>query len=378
MFSAAYKFIRFEKAKSLGILLAIIISIYLIGLELGIFFYLSSLIAGIVNNANPTYAQVFVVNKRTNNANQLAPFDSRWVNQIRSVPGVDESHGIVIAAVNVRFPSGENTSAFILGSDYPEMAAGPSETLLNSGSMQNLLEPGTVSADFYDNRAFHYDVKKGTVFEINGKRAVVAVTTKNAKGFSNPLLYTTTSKARFFSGSSENLVNGVIVTVHDPMKIGRVVEGINSIAPDLKAWRAEDLSKATIINVMTANNMGMSFGTLVIFAIISGFFIIGLTMYSATYDRIKDYGTLKAIGATNSYISRLVITQSFLYSVVGFTVSLILLIGTKYGMAKAGLIIKLTPLFLLFLFMVTLLIAVGSSFFSTGKLKKVEPSSVFR
>jgi putative ABC transport system permease protein len=378
MFSAAYKFIRFEKAKSLGILLAIIISIYLIGLELGIFFYLSSLIGGIVNNSNPRYAQIFVVNKRTNNANQLAPFDSRWVNQIRSVPGVDESHGIVIAAVNVRFPNGENTSAFILGSDYPEMAAGPSAELLNSGSMQNLLEPGTVSADFYDNRAFHYDVKKGTVFEINGKRAVVGLTTKNAKGFSNPLLYTTTSKARFFSGASENLVNGVIVTVNDPMKIDQVIKGINSIASDLKAWRAEDLSKATVINVMTANNMGMSFGTLVIFAIISGFFIIGLTMYSATYDRIKDYGTLKAIGATSSYISRLVITQSFLYSVVGFTVSLILLIGTKYGMAKAGLIIKLTPLFLIFLFMVTLVIAVGSSFFSTGKLKKVEPSSVFR
>jgi putative ABC transport system permease protein len=116
----------------------------------------------------------------------------------------------------------------------------------------------------------------------------------------------------------------------------------------------------------------------VIFAIISGFFIIGLTMYSATYDRLKDYGTLKAIGATNSYITRLVLAQSFLYSVVGFVISWIMLIGTKYGMAKAGLIIRLTPLFLLFLFTVTLLIAVGSSFFSTSKLKKVEPSSVFR
>lgn len=378
MFATALKFIRFERVKSLGILLAIIISIYLIGLELGIFFYLSSLISGIVVNSNPEYAQVFVVNKRTLNANQLAPFDSRWVNQLRSVPGVDGTHGIVITGVNVTFPDGNTSGAMIIGSDYPEMAAGPSASLLNSGSMQNLLDPGTVSADFYDNRAFHYDIRKGTTFEINGKAAVVGVTTKNAKGFSNPLLYTTSSKARFFSGFSENLVNGVIVTVHDPLKIDGVVESINSIAPDLKAWRTEDLDKATVINVMTANNMGMSFGTLVIFAIVSGFFIIGLTMYSATYDRIKDYGTLKAIGATSSYITRLVMAQSFLYSVAGYVISLVMLIGTKYGMAKAGLIIRLTPLFLLFLFSVTLVIAVGSSFFSTGKLKKVEPSSVFR
>ncbi|HNW56277.1 MAG TPA: ABC transporter permease [Bacteroidales bacterium] len=378
MFSTAYKFIRFEKAKSLGILLAIIISIYLIGLELGIFFYLSSLIGGIVNNANPEYAQVFVVNKRTNNANQLAPFDIRWVNQLRSVPDVDGAYGIIMTNVSVKFPNGYNSPAMVIGSDYPEMAAGPSAKLLNSGSMQDLVDPYTVSADFYDNRAFHYDVKKGTTFEINGKRATVGVTTKNAKGFSAPLLYTTASKARFFSGFSESLVNGVIITVHDPLKIDRVVERINSIAPDLQAWRTEDLGRATVINVMTANNMGMSFGTLVIFAIISGFFIIGLTMYSATYDRIKDYGTLKAIGATRTYITRLVITQSFLYSIVGFTISLIMLTGTKYGMAKAGLIIRLTPFFLLFLFLVTLFIAVGSSFFSTSKLKNVEPSSVFR
>ena len=108
------------------------------------------------------------------------------------------------------------------------------------------------------------------------------------------------------------------------------------MAPDLKAWRADKLGVTSIVNVMTANNMGMSFATLIIFGIISGFFIIGLTMYSATYDRLKDYGTLKAMGATGRYITRLVITQSFIYATIGFFVSLLMLIVTKLGMAKAG------------------------------------------
>ena len=90
------------------------------------------------------------------------------------------------------------------------------------------------------------------------------------------MLYTTTSKALYFSNKSEYAVNAVIVTVKNPEKIDAVISGINSIAPDLKAWRAKDLKKSTIINVMTANNMGMSFGTLVVFAIISslGFFVV--------------------------------------------------------------------------------------------------------
>jgi len=378
MLKTAYKFIRFEKSKSLGILSAIVISIYLIGLELGIFFYLSGLIGGIVNNANPSYSQVFVVEKQTNNANQLSPFDVRWTNQLRSIDGVTNTHGIVVANVSVKFPNGDNSPAIIIGSDYPQLAAGPSASLIKTGMINDLILPGTVSADFYDNKTFGYELEPGMRFEINGKTAQVGVTTKNAKGFSSPLLYTTTSKARYFSGMSDFLINAIIVTVKDPEKIADVVTQINRLAPDLKAWRSEDLSKATVVNVMTANNMGMSFGTLVIFAIISGFFIIGLTMYSATYDRIKDYGTLKAIGASGRYIVLLVVAQSFLYAVTGFVISWILLFGTKLGMEKAGLIISLSPAFLLFLFSVTLLIAVGSSFFSISKLKKVEPSSVFR
>lgn len=378
MFSTAYKFIRFEKSKSMGILTAIVISIYLIGVELGMFFYLAGLIEGIVTNSNPAYAQVFVVKKQTENINQLSPFDVRWVNQLRSVEGVDNTHGFVLANVSVKFPNGDDAPAIVIGSDYPNLVAGPSAQLLHTGTTQDLALPGTVSADFYDNKTFGYDVKQGTRFEINGKSATVGATTKNAKGFNSPILYTTTSKAKYYSGLSDYMVNGVIVTVSNPENIDAVVSRINRLAPNLKAWRAEKLGRNTVVNVMTANNMGMSFGTLIIFGIISGFFIIGLTMYSATYDRIKDYGTLKAIGASGKYVTRLVLTQSLIYGVVGFLISLIMLFFTKMGMAKAGLIIRLTPLFLLFLLVVTLLIAVGSSYFSVKKLRKVEPSSVFR
>ncbi len=378
MLSTAFKFVRFEKSKSMGILAAIVISIYLIGIELGMFFYLANIIGGIVGNANPQYAQVFVVKKQTENVNQLSPLDVRWVNQLRSIDGVTGTHGFVITNVSARFPNGKDAPAMIIGSDYPAMAAGPYADLVYSGSISSLAEPEIVSTDFYDNKTLRYEVVPGTRFEINGKSATVGVMTKDAKGFTSPLVYTTTDKARYYTGMSPTQVSGVIVTVPDASMIESVVSRINQIAPDLKAWPAEKIRTATIVNVMTANNMGMSFATLVLFGIISGFFIIGLTMYSVTYDRIKDYGTLKAIGASGKYITRLVVAQSVIYALIGFLVSLILLIISKIGMAKGGLIISLTPALLGFLFLTTLIISVGSSYFSIRKLKKVEPSSVFR
>ncbi|MCE5205606.1 MAG: ABC transporter permease [Porphyromonadaceae bacterium] len=378
MLSTAFKFVSFEKSKSMGILTAIIISIYLIGIELGMFFYLANIIGGIVGNANPQYAQVFVVKKQTENINQLSPLDVRWVNQLRSIDGVTGTHGFVITNVSARFPNGKDAPAMIIGSDYPAMAAGPYADLVYSGSINSLAAPEIVSTDFYDNKTLRYEVEPGTRFEINGKSATVGVMTKDAKGFTSPLIYTTTDKARYYTGMSPTQVSGVIVTVPDVTRIESVVFEINQIAPDLKAWSAEKIRVATIVNVMTANNMGMSFATLVLFGIISGFFIIGLTMYSVTYDRIKDYGTLKAIGASGKYITRLVVAQSVIYALIGYLVSLILLVISKIGMAKGGLIISLTPALLGFLFLTTLIISVGSSYFSIRKLKKVEPSSVFR
>ena len=102
MLSTAFKFVKYEKSKSMGILTAIIISIYLIGIELGMFFYLANIIGGIVGNTNPQYSQVFVVKKQTENINQLSPFDKRWVNQLRSFDGVTDTHGFVITNVSVK------------------------------------------------------------------------------------------------------------------------------------------------------------------------------------------------------------------------------------------------------------------------------------
>lgn len=124
--------------------------------------------------------------------------------------------------------------------------------------------------------------------------------------------------------------------------------------------------------------MGITFGTLVIFAVITGFFIIGLTMYSSVLDRINDYGTLKAIGARNKYVRKLILTQAVIFALTGFLLAMMLLMGMKQGMANAGLILDFNPPLLGILLFITLLISVGGSLFAIGKINKLEPASVFR
>lgn len=50
--------------------------------------------------------------------------------------------------------------------------------------------------------------------------------------------------------------------------------------------------------------------------------VVGLTIYTMTIERRREYGVLKAIGADRGALIRLVLTQSFLLSVAGFAVGL--------------------------------------------------------
>ena len=56
--------------------------------------------------------------------------------------------------------------------------------------------------------------------------------------------------------------------------------------------KTKDLSRATVTFILGSSGIAISTGTLIVFAIISGLVIIGLTLYSATIDRIRDFETV--------------------------------------------------------------------------------------
>jgi putative ABC transport system permease protein len=139
-----------------------------------------------------------------------------------------------------------------------------------------------------------------------------------------------------------------------------------------------ELQKATVITVLKSSGIAISFGTLIVFALIVGFVIIGLTLYSATIDRIRDYGTLKAIGATDRQVRRLVLTQSLIISAIGFVLAMVFIEGFRNGIAKAGTLFDY-PLWLRSGFLlVTIVLALAGSLFALRRITKLEPAQVFR
>jgi putative ABC transport system permease protein len=379
MIATAYKFMKYDKVKSIGVIIGIVISIFLIGNQTGILGFLTGLMGGLVGNARQEIGQIWVIDNITRNANELSKLDESLVREIRSTEGVRNTYPIVVSNASIKFPNGKISPIVMIGSEAPWFVAGPQPERIKEGELMSLSEDLAVSAEFFDQAQFDFPVKKGMRVEINGKSAIIKVQTKNARGFAGSFVYSTIEKVRYYTSFPVSKVSAIAVQVEPGYDAANVVSEINKTFYGIRAWKAEELKQSTINYITFTSNIGTSIGSLVVFAIISGFFIIGLTLYSSAVDRIRDYGTLKAIGASNRYITKLILMQSFLFALTGFLAAVILLEGFRTGVKNAGLIINYSAMEYLVLFLITVFISVGSAlFFSVRTIKNVEPASVFR
>lgn len=375
MLKIAWKFIRFDKAKSIGVIVGILISTFLIGQQLGVFFFLSGLMGALATDVK---ADIWVVDSKTDDVNQLGRLDIRNLRSVQGIDGVKEAFPLIITGASCIFKNGTSGAITLLGVDENHLNALLSADKILAGNLSDLQLDGAVSAEFFEKKNLGGNIDLRTNLEINGKRAFFVLQTKGFRGFGSSFCVTPIERARFFSNQSATAISAVLVNVENPKEIDAVVARINQNIFGLRAWPSQELASSSVKKILASSGIALSTGTLIIFALIAGFFIIGLTMYSSALDRLKDYGTLKAIGAGNKYISKLILTQAMLFTIVGFAVGLALLEGFKIGVAKSGLIFSFSPLVLIGMFSTIGLISLSGASFALSRIRSVEPAAVFR
>lgn len=377
MIKTALKFMRYDKPKSIGVIVGIIISVFLIGQQLSTLFFLTNLMGGIEIHSNSNEDDIWIVDELSKNINALNPIDERLVQEVKSIEGVLEASPVIIASAPATFKDGKTATVLLIGSQGPSFVAGPKSDVVFEGNRDELNSTGNISIEYFNERSWKTELSINETIEINKKAATVKVKTKYAQGYGGNYVYTNIDNARFYSNYPPFQINLVIVRPAKGVDIQQVIDTINGTFMGLSAWRSKDIRDITINEILVRTNTGVSFGSLVVFAIISGFFIIGLTLYSSALDRLQDYGTLKAIGATNSYVSRLILMQAVLFACIGFAIAYALLILFQKGLENVGMTLDFNGPFSLGLFIITLFMSVGGSLFAVFKIRKVEPASVF-
>jgi putative ABC transport system permease protein len=372
MLRFALRFAAYDRTKSLGVILGIMVSTFLVGQQLGIFLFLTGAMSSLVDN---TEADIWVVDDRTNDVNALGLIDARIGPQVESLPGVLKAYPLVLAGASARFREGKSAPILLVGSQPPEFRGGPWG--VEEGAVGDLVEDRVVSVDYFDRENLN-GARVGSIFEVGGKQVRVGVMTRGVRSFGGLYVFTTDETARALGGSPPNKVSAYLVDVEPGSDAAEVRDRINGTMFGVRAWTREDLSRSTVSTILAQSGIGYSIGTLIVFATIAGMVIIGLTMYSAAVDRLRDYGTLKAIGADNAYIRNLILVQAVLFALVGYGLGVALIEGFRIGIANTGVLFDYAPRVKIGFFALTVAIALGGAVFAMRRLARVEPASVFR
>lgn len=371
MLKEAFKFMWFDKAKMFGIFFGMILSVFLVGQQVMICL---ALLGSTVSLATFNQNYIWVVSNKSKQVIDLPLIDMRVGRSLVSVKGVKSVHPLIFSGGSLKQPNGSKVAITMIGTQAPVFAGGPWR--VKEGNPLALLSDNAI---FLDSRNAEIGslLKVGDKFEYNGKQVKLVGLTAKTEGLGVSYGFTTIERARWLCNVPSTRANAFLVKWEDGTNPQDVVSAIRKEIPDIKAvtgaeFRAESLR-------YFAGNSGIvaSFGLLVVFAVITGFAIVGLTMYSAVSDRIKDYGTLKAIGGTNGTIRKLILSQAAIYSIISFVIAFGLLNGF-INVTKGSLDLQLLPELVWSLVGVTALIAIMGSLFGMRKITKLEPAAVFR
>jgi putative ABC transport system permease protein len=106
--------------------------------------------------------------------------------------------------------------------------------------------------------------------------------------------------------------------------------------------------------------------------------IVAQTIYATTVDHIREYGTLKAMGATNRYLYTIIIQQAVISAVIGYVLGMIVSAVVVNGSSRGGANILLPGWMVATMLGITLAMCISAAVVSVRKVTRLDPAIVFK
>ncbi len=235
----------------------------------------------------------------------------------------------------------------------------------------------------------HRFVAAAPEIEMNDHRAIIVGVCEATRTFqSNPVVYTLYSRAKQFIPMERKMLSFILAKTGDDAS-GRkippevVAERIQR-QTGLGARTSEKFMYKTIKYYLIYTGIPINFGITVFLGFLVGTAVAGQTFYNFTIENIKQFGALKAMGASNWRIVTMILLQAAVAGVLGYGigVGLSTLFGWKAATGWQGQPTELaffTPWQLLPTAAVAIIfICVLASLLSVQRVIRLEPAIVFR
>jgi putative ABC transport system permease protein len=219
----------------------------------------------------------------------------------------------------------------------------------------------------------------GEVFEIGGHRARVVGFTRGIRSFTtSPYVFTSFKNAQNYTNLREDQTFFILVRVAKSANVDQVRKAILAHVTDVQVLTSAEFSHMTTFYWMFTTGAGVAVLIAAVLGLVVGFVVVAQTIYATTVDHIREYGTLKAMGAPNSYVYKVIMKQAAISAVIGYVLGMIVSIFVVQGSQKGGAAILMPPSMAVGMFFLTLVMCVGAALVSINKVTRIDPAMVFK
>jgi len=385
LYSIALKMLIGDRGKYLGIIMGLTFASLLITQQSSIFTGLMTRTYGAITDLSQP--EIWVMDPKVQFIDDIKPLQDTELFRIRSVPGVEWAVPLYKGLLKARLEDGNYQICNVFGLDDATLIGGP--PVMIEGSLSDLRRQDAVIVNDVGARTRlakppkvrggkPEPLKIGDTLEINDRRAVVVGICRVSRTFqSQPVVFTTYSRATTFAPRERKLLSFVLVKAKEGVNPKELSTHIRE-RTELAAYTAQEFKDLTYNFFMKNTGIPINFGIAVGLGFFIGTAIAGQTFYNFTLENIRYFGTLKAMGATNGILLRMILLQALLVGSLGYGLGVGGASLFGYLLGGTELAFRLTKDLLIFSGAAICLIIVISALISIRKVMKLEPAIVFK
>jgi putative ABC transport system permease protein len=373
MVSIARKNLFHDKTRFVVALAGISFAVVLITVQLGVYLAFRSNVSVLIDH---TEADIWITAHGLENFDFGRPFSEKKVYEVEEVPGVAWADKYMLSFGYWKTPTGSQETVQMVGFDPETMVGAPWDIV--KGNPQDVKYFNSV---FYDeaetNRLGNLPI--GGETEINNHRVRVVGIVRGARSFiQSPYIFTSYKNALALSFITKGNTVYVLVKVAPGYSVKDVQRRIKETVKDVDVYTAAEFSKKTQDYWMINTGTGVALLAVALMGVVIGTVIVANTIYTSTTEHLKEFGTLKAIGASNWDLYAIIIEQALINSVIGFAVGMAVTYMVTQAMKKGHLPILLPLPVLVGIFILTVMMCLWSSVLSISKVTRIDPAMVFK
>ncbi len=330
---------------------------------------------------------IWVIDPKVQFVDDIKPMQDTELYRVRGISGVEWAMPLYKGLLKARLLDGTFQTCNVVGLDDATLIGGPPVML--EGKMDDLRRSDSVIVDI-DGASEKLGkpslipggkpipLKIGDNLELNDRRAIVVGIAKVTRTFqSQPVIYTTYSRAKSYAPKERKLLSFVLVKAKKGQDLVELTRRIRD-STGLAAYTQADFKTLTYEYFMHNTGIPINFGTSVLLGFIVGAAIAGQTFYNFTLGNIMQFGVLKAMGTSNWILLRMILLQAVLVGSIGYGLGVGLTALFGFAMRHTILAFKFPWQLLLFSGAGISLICAFAAIISILKVIRLEPAIVFK